>query len=446
MITISRIIHRQQARLGISFPYDSEMVGLIKELTDARWSSSLNLWHIPDTHNSYNDLAERFSNFDLPEYGEGFGKVTKIISDSVEIEYDSARIFLYLEPTDEDYKFITAIRYSMWIKEKKRWYVPNYGRNYESLVTYFDTRIAQIRKLDEPEIKVPVRNDNHRNATPEYLGPYISKFVKWMESKRYSTSTIKSYSESVQIFLAFLYPVRAEEVDAKDMQRFVNEYIIKNGFSYSFQNQVVNASKLFFKEIIQSDLDVEKFERPRREHKLPNVLSREEVRKILEAPINLKHRAMLSLIYACGLRRSELLNIRPSDIDKDRKLILIRQAKGKKDRIVPISDKLLVFLREYYILYKRPKVWLFEGQEKGEPYSEQSLQSVFRQAVRTAGIIKPATLHWLRHSYATHLLESGTDLRYIQELLGHKSSKTTEIYTHVSTKNIQNIRSPYDEL
>lgn len=160
---------------------------------------------------------------------------------------------------------------------------------------------------------------------------------------------------------------------------------------------------------------------------------------------NPKHKMMLSLIYGCGLRRSELLNLKPNDIDSNRNIIIIRQAKGKKDRIAPISEKLIAMLREYYKLFK-PRIWLFEGQKAGEPYAAKSLQCVLKQAVDKCKITKPVTLHWLRHSYATHLLESGTDLRYIQELLGHKSSKTTEIYTHVSTKNLQNIKSPFDDL
>ncbi len=162
-------------------------------------------------------------------------------------------------------------------------------------------------------------------------------------------------------------------------------------------------------------------------------------------PMNIKHRTMLSLIYSCGLRCGELLKMKPKDIDSKRMLVMIRLAKGKKDRIVPLSEKVLQLLREYYKRY-RPKEWLFEGQKVGEAYSERSLQLVLKHAIEKAGIKKPVSLHWLRHSYATHLLESGTDLRYIQELLGHKSSKTTEIYTHVSTKSIQNIRSPFDDL
>jgi integrase/recombinase XerD len=208
---------------------------------------------------------------------------------------------------------------------------------------------------------------------------------------------------------------------------------------------VVNGIKLFFRQIENRKLDVELVHRPRQEHKLPNVLSKEEVKAILHAHANLKHKAMLSLIYACGLRRSELLNLVPGNIQTQRNLLFIQQSKGKKDRVVPLSNKILALLRQYYQAFK-PTRWLFEGQEKGTQYSEKSLQSVLKQALEKAKIDKPVTLHWLRHSYATHLLESGTDLRYIQELLGHSSSRTTEIYTHVSTHSIQKIKSPFDEL
>ena len=169
------------------------------------------------------------------------------------------------------------------------------------------------------------------------------------------------------------------------------------------------------------------------------------MKAILVALKNQKHKSMLSLIYACGLRRSELLNLELTDVQSDRKILLIRQSKGKKDRIVPLSEKILEMLRSYYLEY-RPKKWLFEGQNPLTQYSERSLEQVLKKSIITVKINKPVTLHWLRHSYATHLLENGTDLRYIQELLGHTSSRTTEIYTHVSTKNIQLIKSPFDDL
>jgi len=236
-----------------------------------------------------------------------------------------------------------------------------------------------------------------------------------------------------------------DEITPNDMISFVNNYIIPNNLSYAYQNQVINAAKLFFREIKNCEFNVEAFKRPKREYRLPNVLSKQEVKLILDVPKNIKHRTMLSLIYACGLRRSELINLKISNIDSKRNIISIIQSKGKKDRIIPLPKSILLMLREYYKAYK-PKYWLFEGQKVDSQYSPQSLQAVLKQAIARANIKKPVTLHWLRHSYATHLLENGVDLRYIQELLGHSSSKTTEIYTHVSRKSLQAIKSPFDDL
>jgi integrase/recombinase XerD len=273
----------------------------------------------------------------------------------------------------------------------------------------------------------------------------LEEFKNYMNYKRYSKNTIKTYCEALYIFFKFHADKKIEELGIEHLIIFNNEHILKNNYSTSYQNQVINAIKLFYKNRFNRKMEIDFIQRPRREKRLPNVLSKLEVKSILESPINLKHRAMLSLIYACGLRRSELLNLTLKDVLSDRHLIFIRQSKGKKDRMLPISDKLISMLREYYRAYK-PKKWLFEGQNPGEQYSERSIQLVLNQALVKAKINKPVTLHWLRHSYATHLLENGTDLRYIQELLGHSSSKTTEIYTHVTAHSIQKIKSPFDDL
>ena len=270
-------------------------------------------------------------------------------------------------------------------------------------------------------------------------------FKKYLRSKRYSENTIKTYSEALKSFLTFFKDKKASEIDNQDVITYNNEFILKNNLSSSYQNQIVNAIKLYFSSIQDRKIEIEKIHRPKQEKKLPNVLSKEEIKLILNTSKNLKHKTMLSLIYSCGLRRSELLNLKPTDIDSKRNIVIIRQSKGKKDRITPLSPKILEMLRHYYKEFK-PKIWLFEGQSHSQQYSSRSLEEVLKKSVSLAKINKPVTLHWLRHSYATHLLESGTDLRYIQELLGHNSSKTTEIYTHVSTKNIQQIKSPFDDL
>lgn len=273
----------------------------------------------------------------------------------------------------------------------------------------------------------------------------VEVYIRYLKSKRYSENTIKTYSEAIQLFLRYFHSKQLEEISNEDIIAFNNDYILANKYSSSYQNQFVNAVKLFFAKIQHKQLNPELIHRPRAERKLPNVLSKEEVKQIITAPTNIKHRTMLSLIYSCGLRCGELLALQPHHIDSKRNIVLLKNSKGKKDRIAPLSPKILELLREYYKMYK-PKVYLFEGQEAGTAYSDKSLQSVLKQALHKVGIKKPVTLHWLRHSYATHLLESGTDLRYIQELLGHNSSKTTEIYTHVSTKSLQQIKSPFDDL
>lgn len=287
-----------------------------------------------------------------------------------------------------------------------------------------DTPAYRVRFGIAPAV---VLNENHKQS--------ILKFERWLRSRRYSENTVKVYAEALKSFLLFYNDKKAEEIQTDDVVRYNNEYILKNNLSSSYQNQVVNAIKLFFSTQGNRKLDPELIHRPKREKLLPNVLSKEEVKLILNAHENPKHKTMLSLMYSCGLGRSELLNLKPTDIDSKRGIIIVRQAKGKKDRIVPLSEKILGMLREYYLKYK-PQTWLFEGQMPNTPYDERSLASVLKQALAKANIKKPVTLHWLRHSYATHLLEAGTDLRYIQELMGHNSSKTTEIYTHVSTQHI----------
>jgi integrase/recombinase XerD len=273
----------------------------------------------------------------------------------------------------------------------------------------------------------------------------VEKMKLWMKSKRYSERTIKVYANAMLVFLHFFHDRNPSEIDENDVVIFNNEYLLKNNLSASYQNQVINAIKLFYRVTESRKINLEELHRPRREHHLPNVLSKEEVKALLDATKNLKHRSMLSLIYACGLRRGELIRLLPTDIDSSRGILIIRQSKGKKDRIVPLGSKIIDLLRAYFKDY-RPQKWLFEGAQAGTPYGERSLQLVLKQACQRAGIKKDVTLHWLRHSYATHLHESGTDIRYIQELLGHNSSRTTEIYTHVSTRSLQNIRSPFDDL
>lgn len=343
---------------------------------------------------------------------------------------------------------------ALWSQSMKCWYIgrdnfnlSSFFANFSELawIDYRGLKENPVTTQDDRQKRQQINNEIKSRKLQDETQKQIQRFRDWMQQKRYSPNTIKTYSEAISTFLKYFHYKTTSVITNADLIDFNSNYIIKNGYSSAYQNQVINGVKLFFSFARSLKFDIEKTERPRREHKLPNVLSKQEMATILGAPSNVKHKTMLSLIYACGLRRSELLNLKPENIDSKRHLLVILNAKGKKDRVVPISDKVIEMLREYYKVYK-PKIWLFEGQKQGEKYSEKSIQSVLKQALENARISKPVTLHWLRHSYATHLLESGTDLRYIQELLGHKSSKTTEIYTHVTEKSIQKIKSPFDDL
>lgn len=303
----------------------------------------------------------------------------------------------------------------------------------------------ELKEVEKPKTIKELQPVNTLSGLNEETQKKVKEFESWMHSKRYSSSTIGTYADALKTFLRFYANKAVSEINNNDVVVFNNEYILKNKLSASYQNQVINSIKLFFRTIELKSLETELVHRPRTQLVLPNVLSKEEVKLILTAHNNIKHKTMLSLIYSCGLRRSELLSLKLADIDSKRGLIIVRQAKGKKDRVVPLSNKILQLLRDYFVAWK-PKDWLFEGQNGNGQYDESSLAKVLKQAVEKSKINKPITLHWLRHSYATHLLENGTDLRYIQEILGHSRSRTTEIYTHVSNKSIQKIISPFDSL
>jgi site-specific recombinase XerD len=264
-----------------------------------------------------------------------------------------------------------------------------------------------------------------------------------MQQKRYSTSTIATYLSFVKQFFARTL-IAPEHITFEVISSYNYQYFIKARKSYATQNQWINAIKLFLR-VNRIDIgNLEEIERPRKQRTLPNVLSKQEVQAIFEQTPNLKHRTLLMMIYGAGLRIGEALNLTIHDIRSKESLIYIRGGKGKKDRRVPLSDKLLGMLRRYYKSY-RPKRYLFEGPE-GSKYSRSSAGKVLKRSAANAGITSRVTLHTLRHSYATHLTNSGINIQYLQEILGHNSPKTTMLYTHLSGKDIRNIKSPLDDM
>jgi integrase/recombinase XerD len=367
---------------------------------------------------------------------------------SLSRKYDNGKtvIVLHSPQNDAAIRAIKAVDGCEWSDSMNCWTIPDnqecISKAIASLKTLGFVDYRGLRKNVKPQksdlsSNSEEKNDNHENQ--------INSFRSFLSSRRYSSNTIKTYTEALRVFIRFMGDKQPEGWNLADIIRFNNDYILKNGHSVSYQNQMVNAVKLYLKVVENKQIRVDEIHRPRPEHRLPNVLSKSEVKAILQSLANIKHRAMLSLIYACGLRCGELLSLEISAVDSNRRLLIIRQGKGNKDRVVPLSEKIIGLLREYYGIY-RPLTYLFEGQNSGTPYNSRSLQQVLKQALAKANINKPVTLHWLRHSYATHLLEAGTNLRYIQEILGHSSPKTTQIYTHVSNDGLQNVHSPFDNL
>lgn len=357
------------------------------------------------------------------------------------------------QKTEELYLFFKKIPDSIFLFSTSTWFIPDHEQNRSLLDGYFDKNKGSIQvhlALPGKIYPIPAKLKGMPDWDNfEIMGEKCILEIKcltdWMQHKRYSDSSVDNYAKALGLFFRYYEYESVSEFTHEDLIQYNRKYIIGQQLSASFQNTLVSALKLLFKILKKSDADIAKLERPKRAHSLPNILSKEEVKAIIQAPVNLKHRMMLMLIYACGLRRGELLNLAPSDIQSNRNLLLIRMAKGRKDRVVPIPFSLINELRMYYKYYK-PVRYLFEGSTPGTKYSERSLQMVLRRACEIARVRKPVTLHWLRHSFATHLLERGTDIRFIQELLGHQSTKTTQIYTHVSQRRLNEIRSPFEDL
>jgi site-specific recombinase XerD len=281
----------------------------------------------------------------------------------------------------------------------------------------------------------------------QHFLPCPLAYLEKMQLLNYSRNTMRTYHALLLRFLNTYATAGLAVINAFTPEQ-VNQYHIAlqaKGQSYSYLNQSINAIKFYYCKLLgRPDMGLAEVNRPAQEKKLPKVLSKEEVAAILKAPENLKHRCLLQLLYSGGLRIGEVINLQLTDVQSQRRLLLIRGGKGYKDRTTLLSPRLLAELRQYYKMYK-PKVWLFEGQEGGA-YSVESIRNVFRAALKKAGIKIAATPHSLRHSFATHLLEQGTNLRYIQALLGHNSSKTTEIYTHITQHGLEKIISPLDGL
>lgn len=541
----SLLIHKNEKRIKIDFPYNNDISFKLKQIPDAKWSKTHRAWHIPYTKTAFDLLKKLFPDIEYPN------KVSGIINENIECEtlnvkppenksngsfpkIKSVSILVFgrkiavkLPKDDMDTRFILSLRYSRWDAKQYCWIIPNFSKNLELLKSYFKNRITELVVHEEPEANIetgaerkigkndlliiktisgrlklffginkelikaikniPYFNWNHQNKY--WSIPFAEKFLneiktvaedqnlkliykeedvdKIKKSKissydipnyracpdeyvlklkelRYSNRTLQVYKGLFEEFINYYHKFELEQIDETMITAFMRYLVVERKISVSYQNQSINAIKFYYERVLGGQRKVYLVDRPRTEKKLPTVLSEHEVGEILKVTKNIKHKAILMLAYSAGLRLSEIINMKIKDIDSKRMQIRIEQAKGKKDRYSLLSVKLLEILRHYFLIYK-PKVWLFEG-VSGNVYSARSIQSIMQDSVLKAGIKKQAGVHTLRHSFATHLLENGTDLRYIQSLLGHESSKTTEVYTHITTKGFDQIKSPLDKL
>jgi integrase/recombinase XerD len=354
-----------------------------------------------------------------------------------EPQQNHGRIKVYIPYQAAEFRAkIKQMNTSYYHPTQKLWSVVNTKENVEQLKKLFYPDV----KIEKSESKKAIPNKRLSEKSLNELEKYERKLLL----KAYSPSTVKTYKGEFIQFLTFFEAHDLSAVTKEEIEAYLGHLVSKYKISESKQNQAVNAIKWYYEQVLGKPREYYDIQRAKKAKSLPNVLSKEEVKRLLGVPDNIKHKAMLHLIYSAGLRAGELIKLRVKDIHSDEGYIFIKGAKGKKDRKTVLSDKVLVLLRNYYKLHK-PSYWLFEGQDGGQ-YTTRSMQQVFRKAASKANINPWATLHTLRHSFATHLIQNGTNLRYVQALLGHNSSKTTEVYTHVLSISNKLVKSPLDDL
>jgi site-specific recombinase XerD len=342
---------------------------------------------------------------------------------------------------DSDLIKLSSLNGALWSRTKKIWYYPINAITLEKIQSiYNDVADLDLRHISKKALlkstKIPLRaklNSDQKN--------HLNKFYLFLKGKRFSESTLKTYCSSVGEYL--LYKPEERKIDIRSIEEHAENVIVAKNKAISTHRQFISAMKHYLT-FINSEIVLDfKALAPKSDRKLPNVLSHEEIIELIRVTKNIKHRICIALIYSSGLRIGELINMKINNLDFERKMLKVHKGKGRKDRYVPIANVMLPLLKNYLTTYS-PTVYLIEGMNKGTPYSPISIRNFLARSCTLAHITKRVTPHTLRHSYATHLLENGTDIRYIQELLGHSRPETTMIYTHVQSQDLKKITNPLD--
>lgn len=393
-------------RIGLRFSNISVINNRVRKVTGMRWSNTIKLWHMPCGQAAVSQLAKQTK--DLAQLN------TAVLKEQLTIlKYERERAYTGKGlPTPV---------------------IKNEGIKKASALAAVQIPAQVPARMPAAVTPVPISQQN-RNA--------LHCLIDHLKLKAYSESTIRTYKNEFGNFLQAIKQRSAESITIDELRRYLLYCLGPLKLTENTVHSRLNALKFYYEQVLGREKFFFEIPRPKKPIKLPKVISEEKVLEALLGMANLKHKTILLLAYSAGLRVSEVVNIKPVDIDSHRMQIRINRAKGKKDRMVTLSAHLLPLLRSYYIAYK-PKIWLFEGQY-GENYGERSAQMLFHQAFKKLNLPAQFSFHSLRHSYATHLLDNGTDIAYIQKLLGHNDIKTTLRYAQVSTKDVGKIESPLD--
>ena len=398
-VTLKPLYHKNQECIGIYFENTTVLNGAIRKNAGAKWSQTNKCWYIPLSKENYNKLF-----FALK------GKAA--IEQSALHEYLAAKKKKVLTPA-------------------KTTATPKPA-----------TPVIQLPTT--PKKQVTVYKGGKIQAVNAHVIPAMEQHLKL---KAYSPSTIKTYLGEMTQLLTILKTIPADDLTPELLKRYLIYCYEKLKLTENTLHSRINAMKFYYEQVLKRDKFFWEIPRPKKPFLLPKLLNETELTNLFNALANKKHKAMLFTAYSSGLRVSEIVNLKISDIDSKRMQILVQRAKGKKDRYVNLSPLVLDILRKYIQEYKpRPKVYLFESEQTFTAYPTRTVQQIFTNAKHKAGIRKEVGIHSLRHSFATHLLDKGTDIRYIKDLLGHFNLKTTERYLHVSKKQLVNIISPFDDL
>lgn len=355
---------------------------------------------------------------------------------------DTGRLRVSFPYHPDNVKRIKAVPGRRWHPEEKCWSIPHTGEALTILQRLFDEK--PVQSFPQPERRPgAVTKRRWENLTAEEQA-LMARVEEEMKLRGYSPKTRKAYRNHLLRFRRY-FDKDPQAVTKKEIRAYLLHLIDEKQVSYSSHNQSISAIKFLYNKVLHIPKAIENIPRPRKQQSLPTVLSRRELLDLFAAIRHPKYRALLMLAYSAGLRVSEVVRLQIEDIDSGRALIRVRQAKGRKDRYVPLSQIALEALRLYWQAY-RPEKWLFPGAREDKHLSSRAVQKTLARAREKTGIQKTFSTHTLRHSFATHLLEDGTDLRYVQEFLGHKKPETTMIYTHVTRKDAQRIRSPLDNI